>query len=91
MRLIDADALLESMAIVAKKMARSDAQKALMGRVMYILEHRPEQVVRCKDCEFTSDVPRKLICTCPHGRQGCLVADNDYCSSGVRKNGNDGR
>lgn len=52
MRLIDADALLETFAILAKKMARSDAQKALMGRVLYLLEHKPEVVVRCKDCKW---------------------------------------
>lgn len=40
-RLIDANGLIQTLAIVAKKMAKSDAQKALMGRVLYIVEHKP--------------------------------------------------
>ncbi len=40
-RLIDANALIETLSVVAKKMAKSDAQKALMGRVLYIIEHKP--------------------------------------------------
>lgn len=40
-RLIDADGLNETLAIVAKKFAKSDAQQALMGRVMYIIDHKP--------------------------------------------------
>ena len=37
-RLIDANGLIQTLAIVAKKMAKSDAQKALMGRVLYIVD-----------------------------------------------------
>ena len=40
-RLIDADALLVKQANIAKTFARSDAQKSLMGRVMYNTEHAP--------------------------------------------------
>ena len=40
MRLIDADALISRIATVAK-IARSDAQKALLGRVLYIIENHP--------------------------------------------------
>lgn len=40
-RLIDAIGLTETLAIVAKKFAKSDAQKSLMGRIMYIIEHKP--------------------------------------------------
>lgn len=41
MRLIDADALLVKQTNIAKTFARSDAQKSLMGRVMYNTEHAP--------------------------------------------------
>ena len=41
MRPIDADALLVKQANIAKTFARSDAQKSLMGRVMYNTEHAP--------------------------------------------------
>ena len=87
MRLIDADALIGSIATIAKRLARSDAQKALMGRVMYILEHKPEDVVRCKDCMFrhTEDCAMQYECDC--GEQHTWESDNDYCSYGERKEG----
>ena len=40
-RLIDADALTAKQASIAKTFARSDAQKSLMGRVMYNTENAP--------------------------------------------------
>lgn len=40
-RLIDADDYMMSLANVAKVKAKFDAQKSLMGRCMYILEHKP--------------------------------------------------
>lgn len=51
MRLIDADGLLDTMAIVAKKWAKTEEQQALMGKVIYFLERKPECIVRCKDCQ----------------------------------------
>ena len=85
MKLIDADALIGSIATIAKKLARSDAQKALMGRVMYIIERRAEDVVRCKDCVFrhTEDCMMQYECDC--GAQHTWESDNDYCSYGERK------
>ena len=41
MRLIDADALIAKPANIAKTFARSDAQKSLMGRVMFNTEKAP--------------------------------------------------
>lgn len=41
MRLIDADILITKIAYVAKHCARSDAQKALAGRIFYIIENMP--------------------------------------------------
>lgn len=41
MRLIDADALAVKHASIAKTFAKSDAQKSLMGRVMYNTECAP--------------------------------------------------
>lgn len=41
MRLIDADKFLISIASIAKTFAKSDAQQALMGRVMYNLSCQP--------------------------------------------------
>lgn len=41
MRLVDAEALIAKQASIAKTFARSDAQKSLMGRVMYNTENAP--------------------------------------------------
>ena len=41
MRLIDADVLIAKQASIAKTFARSDAQKSLIGRVMYNTEKAP--------------------------------------------------
>ena len=41
MKLIDGDALIAKQANIAKTFARSDAQKSLMGRVMYNTEKAP--------------------------------------------------
>jgi hypothetical protein len=88
MKLIDADALVETIAIVARKMARSDAQKALMGRAIYILEHRHEDVVRCKDCKHrTEDTPYTRAGFCGRREAGNFwVAPPDgFCNYGERK------
>ena len=89
MRLIDADALIDTIAIIAKKFAKSDAQKALMGRVIYHLEHKPECIVRCGNCKhWASHRAAK------YGRCMCVeeIAEgqwhtqaDDFCSHGERK------
>lgn len=85
MRLIDADALIGSIATIAKKLARSDAQKALMGRVMYIFEHRAEDVVRCKDCVLRKTEDCMMYYECDCGEQHTWESDNDFCSHGERR------
>jgi hypothetical protein len=95
MRLVDADALIDTMAIIAKKFAKTDAQKALMGRVMYHLERKPECIVRCKDCkrsgmyEFGCGDEEHLACLDIEEDGFVLMAtavnDDDHCSRGERK------
>lgn len=90
MRLIDADALLDTMAIIAKKFAKTDEQKALMGRVMYHLEHKTECIVRCKDCkhlETVIDIIGDMYCFCGNadGKYITEVDLEDFCSHGERK------
>lgn len=41
MRLIDAEDAINQVAMIAKAFAKSDKQKALCGRIIYTLEHRP--------------------------------------------------
>ena len=85
MRLIDADALTETLTIVAKMMAKSDAQKALMGRVLNIIEHRHEEVVRCRYCKYRA---QNGNCEHPRHFNGLPAAyPNDFCSYGERKDG----
>lgn len=88
MRLVDADALLETFTIVAKKMARSDAQKALMGRVLYLLEHKPEVVARCehcKHCKMVVDIIGDPHLFCGLSSNNAAVQFGDFCSYGERK------
>ena len=91
MRLIDADALLDTIAIIAKKFAKTDAQKALMGRVMYIIEHRPECIVRCKDCKYAyinsfSAASGVALCKkLSNEAETAIRQQDDYCSYGERK------
>lgn len=40
-RLIDAEMLEKNIAQIAKNCARSDAQKALIGRILYMIENMP--------------------------------------------------
>jgi hypothetical protein len=90
MRLIDADALINTIAIIAKKFAKTDAQKALMGRVIYHLERKSECIVRCKDCKNVKmlvDIIGKPHLFCCNGRSinRMKVELDDYCSYGERK------
>lgn len=41
MRPIDGDLLNQKITNIAKQLAKSDAQKVLIGRVMYVIEHMP--------------------------------------------------
>ena len=95
MRLIDADVLVDTMDIIAKKFAKTEKQQSLMGRVIYILEHKPECIVRCENCKYWKC--RRM------GVLGVEVADccndeypfrcetppvtkaNDFCSYGERR------
>lgn len=92
MRLIDADALIDTIAIIAKKFAKTDAQKALMGRVMYHLERKPECIVRCKDCkhlETVIDIIGDMYCYCGNadGKYITEVDLEDFCSHAEKREG----
>ena len=51
MLLIDREKLLEKLATIAR-LAKSDPQKALLGRVIYIVENAPPVYVEtCESCE----------------------------------------
>lgn len=95
MRLVDADALIDTIAIIAKKFAKTDAQKALMGRVFYHIEHKSEQVVRCKDCKrsgmYDFGCGDRVHLACLEIEEDGFVTmatavnDDDFCSRGERK------
>ena len=89
MRLIDADALLDTIAIVSKNFAKTDAQKALMGRVMYIIEHRREDIVHCKDCKHWASHQHVKYGVCQYFEDVCETQVHtraeDFCSHGERE------
>lgn len=72
-RLIDANALIETLSVVAKKMAKSDAQKALMGRVLYIIEHKPTVDALAGAAEGGYLMPRNVKC------RNCNNLINGWC------------
>ena len=65
-RLIDADVLIAKQASIAKTFARSDAQKSLMGRVMYNTENAP--TIDAVPVEWLRKWPKSL-------RDGAYVRD----------------
>ena len=44
------------------------------------------EVVRCKDCEYAKEYKNILFC-CYYPRAPKSVSSNDYCSYGIRKDG----
>lgn len=59
-RAIDGELLELEIANIANKLAKSDAQKALMGRVMYCVEHMPtltppNEPLRCTGCMYLDE------------------------------------
>lgn len=82
MRLINADEAEKKIATLAR-IARSDQQKALLGRCMYIVEHcqtvESVPVVRCKECSRFHDhgYPWTLGWC---GNLGKAVAKDFYCA-----------
>ena len=94
MRLIDAERLMGSLATIAANCARSDAQKALMGRVMYNVEKQPTvyaaEVVRCRDCihwqePFDSNNIGYLVAHCDMFKDGDAFHERFYCAHGERR------
>lgn len=82
-KLIDGDALIAKQANIAKTFARSDAQKSLMGRVMYNTEKAPTidaiPVVRCRDCKFYYGINEECGCN------GGYNSEDWYCADGERR------
>lgn len=72
-RAIDGELLELEIANIANKLAKSDAQKALMGRVMYYVEHMPtliptnEPTYPCDLCVYNppSSLDGKPCTYCP--------------------------
>ncbi|MBQ1805677.1 MAG: hypothetical protein II010_07210 [Oscillospiraceae bacterium] len=93
MRLIDADVLAVKQASIAKTFARSDAQKSLMGRVMYNTDCAPTidavPVVRCRDCKYFMEHNDGYGGNCNHldydGEYEFSVAVDWFCADGERR------
>lgn len=44
----------------------------------------PVEVVRCRDCAYSETTDNVRFCMCEDGLGRC-VADNEFCSEGVKK------
>ena len=91
---ISRQAVLEGLASITKVKARSDAQKSLMGRIMFFVEQLPSikpqepKTGHCKDCKYfeydsvanVDGVP--LIVAheiCNKWGNGCKSREDGYC------------
>lgn len=69
-RLIDANLLTTNIAQIAKRCAKSDAQKALIGRILFMIENMPtERVIgeameetKLSPCPFCGGTAKIIIC-----------------------------
>ena len=91
MRLINADEAEKKIATLAR-IARSDQQKALLGRCMYIVEHCQTvdavPVVRCKECmHFRNGICEKIEYIMDGYYHGTFEEKrpDDFCSYGEKK------
>ena len=87
-RLIDADALIEDLELLAKH-EESFRQSVILG-VVHTIKARSTidavKVIRCKDCIHSYDDLCGLCCTCgPY--VDCVVQPEFYCADGKRKDG----
>ena len=87
MRLIDADALKESIHAhdyVLKDCLNSTDKGMFTVGIMQAIDEQPTvdamPVVRCKDCKWY-EFDRKMHCGLPHG----VRSKDDYCSDAERK------
>lgn len=81
-RLIDAELLTTNIAQIAKNCARSDAQKALIGRILYMIENMPTieaEPVKHGRWEINCDGYYPYCSNCknePQGREMTLCCPN---------------
>ena len=81
-RLIDAELLTTNIAQIAKNCARSDAQKALIGRILYMIDNMPiieAEPVKHGRWEINCDGYYPYCCNCknePQGREMTLYCPN---------------
>ena len=87
-RYIDADALSKTLATVAKRLAKSDAQKALMGRVFFIIDHWSEDadpVVHGRWVCIDTDAEQFFVCSKCDKKE---YWESEYCPNcGARMDG----
>lgn len=81
-RAIDGELLELEIANIANKLAKSDAQKALMGRVMYCVEHMPTLTPPNEWVSVNKRLPEKRKDVLVHygnGRIGIDWIDSTQC------------
>ena len=97
--MIDRDDLVKRIASVMR-LAKSDAQKTLLGRIILIAKNTPAvdaaPVVRCKDCKYWALVDRydgHGYGTCTYDitviRRSAWLNENFFCADGKQKDGGD--
>lgn len=90
MELIDREPLVRALTTI-DRLARSDAQAALLGRVFYIVSKQPTvdaaSIVRCKDCKnWDSSTEGRYVggwCFCE--KLQFSTSPDWFCADGVRE------
>ena len=91
--LVSRQAVLDGLASIAKAKAKSDAQKSLMGRVMFFVEKLPPvtpqpKMGHCKDCKYfeydsvaeVHGIPLIIAHEiCKRWSDGCKTSEDGYC------------
>lgn len=91
-RAIDGELLELEIANIANKLAKSDAQKALMGRVMYCVEHMPtltppNEWVSVEERLPDAEKEVRLFCVTPNGYK--YQCQGFYVPPGMRRDDSD--
>ena len=87
MRAIDCGELEKRISSLAR-LARSDAKKSLLGRVLYIVENMPTltppEIVYCQDCVYHED---GYAHWCNKWERTCPDDSEFFCKYGRKKDG----
>lgn len=76
MRLIDKQKVQTEIALIAKYLAKSDAQKAIIGRILFMIDHMPTIEPEVQLAHWIPGKRGKWSCSCCGNEIYCTSADD---------------